>query len=337
MNEQLGRFLLSIDLSSQDQPPREVCILRYGENKTVYGAFWLSKEGAEEAVRRFREHGADLPFDIDHLSEEPQRAQTPEMLAARGWFGLSAREDGLWLTAPPYFQEAQDGIFWTPPTRTGFANKEWRYFSPSVAYRQDADGLRWVVGVTSCALTHYPATIGQKSLLHAGTGPAAKDDPSMDDEKKIALAARTITGKTDEGEVRGALEALKQKAARADELEVQLAAEKKQRNKAEAQALLSSHRHKVTPAEEPELLKKGEEDPAWLKGFLSVKASVVGGSAPEHREPTPAQANGAQPLQIQGKAWEQLGPIEKHNLHQRDKALYDALKRDFEQRQRARL
>ncbi len=328
-----ARLLLSLDFSS---PPREVCILRYGENKTAYGSFWLSKEGAEEAVRRFLEHGADLPFDTEHLSEEPERASTPEMLAARGWFGLAAREDGLWLVAPPFFQKPSDGIFWTEATRAAFAQKEWRYFSPSISFRQDPEGKRWVVGVTSCALTHHPATIGQTSLLHAGKGPAAKDEPIMDDEKKIALAARTLTGKTDEGEVRGALEALKQKAARADELEALLAAEKKQRNKAEAQALLAAHKHKVTPAEEPELLKKGEEDPAWLKGFLSVKASV-GAGAVVAQEPTPSQSNAAQPLQVAGKAWEQLAPLEKHNLHQRDKTLYDAMKQDFEQRQRARL
>lgn len=367
------------------EPPEAFRILKLGDNQATKGVFFLDAEGAKEAVDRFLAQGEDLPFDFHHWSEqvddENPATKTAEATKAAGWFGLEAREDGLYAVKPPRLQEdGLKGVYFTPYALQGLKSLEWRHFSPAVLYRRMEDGRLKVVGISSIALTHKPSLVNQQPLLASQSGalnPAPKrvERKSMEEKDLLARAEKAekalleaqgladyvalLCGTRNLSEARGRLQALKEQADRAEALSREVTQIKRDRIEGEAKSLLSAAKaeKKITPAEEPELLKAvigdgkveaGKEQEAlaraegqlsWLKGYLSIKAPVIataptlplpgGGQKPVTEAPRNqvSAAGTGLTVNIDGKdlTYAQLSNMQRQKLADEDPTLYQAM------------
>ena len=110
--------------------------------------------------------------------------------------------------------------------------------------------------------------------------------------EKIQGELLAITGKATAGEALALVAGLKEKAAKADELTVQLAKFEAEKRAAQVAALLdtASREGRLPPAKREELMKADApafaRDPTQLKVFLDcLQPVVVPASAPKHEEP----------------------------------------------------
>lgn len=181
---------LSVD-ATQGEPPAEVRLFVWGENRTMNGDFVLDRAGAEEALQRFADYGNALTWDYEHDTFNPMA--TGDRPSA-GWTeqgGLSIRDDGLWQS-----------VAWTERAKTLIRAREYRYFSPTFIFEEET---RRITEILPTALVNYPATIGMTPLM-SGASTAVKkgrtlkmqiDFPSLAAAMDAAQAA--VTAKFGDG------------------------------------------------------------------------------------------------------------------------------------------
>lgn len=328
------------------EPPSSFLLFKYGKNKVTKGnkrkTITLTKRGAEQILSLAEEHGADLPIDYDHAMVSGAGGAPDETGKAAGWFRLGAREDGLYA----------EGVTWTPAGHKRVSEREFRYTSPAV-YTEVIDGEPHVVQVINVALTSLPASHGLRPLVanqnqadeadgdefmreslaaHLGLGANAAEaevltaaKASVDLSKSLKVEVETlqasVTSLTSEKELLSAslVEANGQLAVLTAKAEADAKAAKDAQVKALLDAAVSCG--KITPHERTTLSKKAD-DLEWLKEFIGGRAAAT--AAPV--EPSTQVAS------LSGLKWEDMKPIEKHDLKEKNPALYDALRADHKAR-----
>lgn len=149
---------------------------------------------------------------------------------------------------------------------------------------------------------------------------------------------RTLTGKQDEAEMLGAVRGMAEGAAQVVLLTQQNTALTKQVEDSERAALIAADAvdakgRKLTPA----LAKHFEtRSAAELRAFLEVAPHVVvvgGQPAKQPGASVTLEPGGAPPpaapVLFEGKKWEELTAMAKHNLHEENLEMYDALRADY--------
>lgn len=151
-----GRIALrsSSSIPVGDEPPTEIRVFSEGWNDTTKGRFLFDGEAAQSVIAAYQEHGADVMFDLEHLSlESPQESRNfdPD---ARAWARLEMRDGELWAV----------GIRWTPDGDRRLRERTQRYISP--AFDVDPQTKR-IVSLVNVAITSLPATHGLQPLVAA--------------------------------------------------------------------------------------------------------------------------------------------------------------------------
>lgn len=144
-----------------------------------------------------------------------------------------------------------------------------------------------------------------------------------------------LTGKTTIAEALGAMRGMKESAGQTEALSTKLKDIEIKALGAEVRSIVAAAmkgddkgRVKITKGQQPWAEKYGIDNGIEaLKSYLETAPTVVKlGQETQSPEGTGAGAP------IGGKKWEDLKPIEKHDLFSVDKATYDALKADFDAR-----
>jgi hypothetical protein len=126
----------------EDGLPTAFRIFREGWNQSRNGPVLFDDVAAEQVMADYREHGARLMIDLNHLSlDEESRAYDPD---ARGWCQLELRNGELWAV----------GVTWTEDGAERLKAKRQRYESP--AFGTDDDDR--VTYVHNLAIVASPAT-----------------------------------------------------------------------------------------------------------------------------------------------------------------------------------
>lgn len=156
-----------VTLNQSKEPPKELCIWKFGNVNTVKGTFVFSKDDAKEVMSRYNERNADLCFDYDHAAIRKDKSDGDGRAAA--WFKLKLASDGLYAT----------DIKWTEAALNGIKAKEWRYWSP--AFLHDEGGhIRQLINI---ALTNIPATHNLEPLVAASYAKLGVEGKSMENEE----------------------------------------------------------------------------------------------------------------------------------------------------------
>ena len=156
-----------VTLNQNKEPPKELCIWKFGTIDTVKGTFVFSKDDAKEVMSRYNEHNADLCFDYDHAAIRKDKSDGDGRAAA--WFKLRLASDGLYAT----------DIKWTEAALSGIKAKEWRYWSP--AFLHDEGGhIKQLINI---ALTNIPATHNLEPLVAASYAKLGVEGKSMENEE----------------------------------------------------------------------------------------------------------------------------------------------------------
>lgn len=142
------------------EPPKEFKLWPFGTISSTKGDFLLDKAAARQVVDSYNKHGADIGFDYEHRSLDPQGEEDHR---SAGWAKMELRPDGVYLTQ----------ISWTPKAFAALKNKEYRYFSPAFdtdpPFNQPLKKgqLRRITRLVNVALTNNPATHGLTALVAA--------------------------------------------------------------------------------------------------------------------------------------------------------------------------
>jgi phage I-like protein len=279
--------LSEITLSEKGKAPSEFRILGKGETPTRKDGIVVVFE-EEDATLVLAEQAKDprrLPLDYDHSTED--RGVAPTDRKAAGSFGPAVRAGELWATE----------VEWTVNGRAAVEAKEFLYTSLSGEGKRQ--GNKWrLTRLRSVAVTNTPATIGAEPLVASEGVPSeevmaveAKQENVVtlalgltDDAEAVTLAgdlravfseAAEVTGKAKAGEIRGALQALRLSAARAEELEAKLSEFAAAKEKTEREALIQRlSDEKKLPATMHDWARKAPMD--VLLSFSEVAPSYAG-------------------------------------------------------------
>lgn len=151
---------------------------------------------------------------------------------------------------------------------------------------------------------------------------------------------RTLTGKQSHDEMLGAVRGLIETAQQLPKLQATLAELDAKLQDSERAQLIAADRsdpkgRKLTPALEQHFAVRSA---AELKAYLEVAPhQVVVNAGSDGRQP--GVSNNAPPpaaavVSPDGKTWEQMSAVEKHNLHVEHPEIYSAVRADFERRRR---
>lgn len=309
-----------------DTLPTEFRIFAFGENASTKGTFLFDEASAQSVMARYAERGIELHFDYEHDLVHPAPGPKP----AAGWFVPEVRADGLYAA----------NIRWTPQATKFLTEKEYRYFSP--LFRADDSGR--VIELWNVALTNDPALLGAAQIVaasdHSTPAESQAEEPIMKNLLKAlgvaetatetdaitALTTReaplteltTLTDKQTHAEALAVVRAWQQSAEQVTTLtnrvqELEAAAEKKERDALIEKGLTDKQ---LTPA--MRTWAEGQTVEA-LKAYLSVAPKIAALAASSVKEPgTAAKHN--------GKTWDEMSNVEKHNLAVTDPDTYTALK-----------
>jgi len=134
------------------EPPSELCLLKWGLNPARPLPLFLTKESANDIIKKFQENGNTLPWDIDHSSVDSTIPVSER--DAIGCFNLQLRDDGIWAV----------DIQWTEQGDEKVRSGKFMYYSPSV--QQIDIGIGHIVcEIKSAAITNYPRMKKLKPLL----------------------------------------------------------------------------------------------------------------------------------------------------------------------------
>jgi phage I-like protein len=145
-------------------------------------------------------------------------------------------------------------------------------------------------------------------------------------ERERELVA--LTGKATASEAFGVVQAWKQGAEQVVVLSAKLQELEGARTEAEVNSILEklASEGRMVPAQKELLSKMGRTDLAQLKAYAATAPKIVGLGS-ETKEPAADGAGSSG-----GTKWETLKPGAKAKLHHEDRAQYDALKAEYEQR-----
>lgn len=313
-NNRIALAACVFDLSGGEVPaeiqltPAGVFRARDGRPAGVSG--WeIDQVIAQRVILRMANLAGDLVIDYEHQTLNAEKNGQPA--PAAGWFSgkdVVWRDSGLWAT----------NVRWTEPARARIASGEYRYLSPVIAYDPNNGE---VIAVLMVALTNYPAIDGLGDLAavaaaryHLSTQPSAEEEPPVDRKQLIAMLGLDDSA-TDE-QIEQAIEALKAKAASADQkdteiaalksaspdparfvpvetfeaLKAEVAALKTDKNAADVDALIKTgiDDGKLLPVQEGWARELGSKDIAALKSYLdktpaiaALKGTQTGGKAPD--------------------------------------------------------
>jgi hypothetical protein len=133
------------------EPPTSFCLFYFGRNNTTKGPVYVSPEGAERCVAKWKARKIELAADYEHAVLTPGTEGAP----ASAWFDLAVGADGLYAV----------NVRWTPRAQGYFLKGEYRYHSPFVELESDSQGKQWLVALYNFALTNWPATDNQRPLV----------------------------------------------------------------------------------------------------------------------------------------------------------------------------
>lgn len=297
---------LRVELGSDKKPPTEFIIFRKGENPSEKGTFIFDDEAAASVMEEFAAHGKTLRIDYNHGTTF--RNPTPEMAITAGSFTPAIRNGSLWAT----------DVKWTSRAEAYLTAGEYTEVSPLFNH---VDGhVTWVRNV---ALTNLPALDHTTPLVAANANGdtmaceacSSKDRqitdlttrctslstevetlrskvPSAEDSAMSAnLRSEVValTGATAIPTAIGTLRGLRDKAARADELEVKLNAINTERWDAAYKAAIEGAvtAKKITPAQRTSFwdvrcMKDGHATEAgieMLSGYLGVAVALTAAPA----------------------------------------------------------
>lgn len=336
---------LSIDLlpGAESPLPTEFRLFRAGANRTTKGVLLFSDRSATSVLSTFADRGTDLAIDYEHASLNADVSPNPsEAGKAAGWFRPEIRGGELWAV----------GVTWTPAAAEKLRAREYRYTSPVVMH--EADGT--ITDLLGCALTNMPATkdlsplvahsepakehrmktvLSALALAETATEAEALEklnaiQASAETAKKLEgdLSALTgsllsLTGKATVSEAMGQLAANKQAAEQTAALTERVQSLEAEKRDAEVEGIVKALRDegKLSAAMEPWARETGKKDLATLKAFAASAPKIIP-LGEQQREPKPAAA----------KKWSEMSYSEKAELFHTDKALYDQLKAEAEQK-----
>jgi phage I-like protein len=174
------------------EAPEVIQILPLGDHVAGKGgAFTVTLEDVDVLIEGFKKLVNDLAVDYEHLTFE--KIKSP----AAGWIKelINKDEGGLWAR-----------VEWTEVGKAHIQQKEYRYFSPTILAKKQADGSFHPVELLPGALTNFPAIDGMEPLTNKSD---FKDEESMDE----ILKALGLTDSADPKEVVSAIETLKAESA----------------------------------------------------------------------------------------------------------------------------
>jgi phage I-like protein len=283
-----------------DGLPAEIQIIPYGYHETGKGAFRLDDEGMRAIIEEFDSRKNDMVIDYEHQSLSGGEAP------AAGWIKRLVNKgmDGLWAV-----------VQWNERAREYLKNREYRYLSPVLLKRaSDSRVLRLInaaltnqpaidgmVPLVNRTLTppDLPVVNGatgkeenrmEKLLSLLGLPEEATDDEALEalTSMKEELFALKTMGKEVLGllglehsaapaEVSAAAEALRERAARAMELEQAVLSLNEKLSKREADNLVleAMKQGKVTPAQRQWAASYAERDPEGFKVFAAQAPRVI--------------------------------------------------------------
>lgn len=163
-------------------------------------------------------------------------------------------------------------------------------------------------------------------LLELGLSENASETEAIKAVKALRARAEScerfteIADKEDVAEALGVLQGYKAAAERAAALEADLNAIKQAADARERSELIDAGKreHKLTPAMVEKIVP--QMSTPQLRAFLEVAPRVVASN--DVRQPGPSETT----TSIAGKTWDQLSPVEKHNLYVDDLETYKALR-----------
>ena len=187
----------------------EIVVAPDGEVESTKGNFVVDSEAFEEIVKRFAEHGTDLPVDYEHQTLGGDYASPDGKAPAAGWIKALTYQPGRGIVAK---------VEWTEKARAMIQSGEYGYMSPVVLVRKSD---RRAIGLHSVALTNKPAIANLERLVakELGMSTATKEKPKAQanadgaDMTPLARIAEAV-GLTDIGDdMAAALDAILSKVA----------------------------------------------------------------------------------------------------------------------------
>lgn len=281
---------------------------------------------AQRVILRMTNMAGDLVIDYEHQTLNTEKNGQPA--PAAGWFkgaNVEWREgdaQGSANAATAGMPKSGAGLFatnveWTDAAKAQIAAKEYRYLSPVIAYDKTTGE---VLAILMVALTNYPAIDGLGDLaavaaarFHLSTQSVEEEHPV---ERKQLIAMLGLDDSATDEQIEQAIEALKAKAATADQKDTEIAALKTKAPdpakfvpladfealKTEVVALRATNTAsevdaliktgiddgKLLPVQESWARELGTKDLAALKAYLdktpaiaALKGTQTGGMAPE--------------------------------------------------------
>jgi phage I-like protein len=149
----LKRAHVLLNTSGADgfSPPVEFRLFRAGVNTTMKGDFLFDEKAAMSVMADYRQRGARLMLDLEHLSLDTEsKSYDPD---PRAWFDLDVRNGELWVTAAS----------WLPDGERRLREKLHPYVSP--VFDTDAEGR--VTNVLNVGMVAMPATHQPHALIAA--------------------------------------------------------------------------------------------------------------------------------------------------------------------------
>lgn len=302
----------------------------------TFQARWLGGEehtgtfddvAAEHVMAAYASRGHDLAIDYNHRSIDLDADE--HAARAAGSFDLELRTDGLWAV----------NVQWTDTAAQYIQAREYRYISP--VWDEDEDGR--VMEVHNIALTANPAMLGYAPLVATTPVATTSTQPDKGDSMKSvitalkmdeganeqAVATRAaklvgleqavlgLTGATNLEQAQGTLNAWQQASTQLATVTEQLETSQAQLVKQERDTLIADalKANKLSPA----LKDWAEAAPLeTLKSFLASAPTLI----PTETKDGATVATGS----VAGKAWDDMTPMERHNLYVSDQDSYQALR-----------
>lgn len=284
-------ILLNIELSAAGDPPTELLLFKFGQNRTKKGDFNLTEKSADRLMAQWSEFGNDLPIDYDHAMFDAR--VKPEDRIAAGWFKPERRADGIYASQ----------ISWTEPAAQAIKKRQWRFFSP--AFNQ---ANREINELLNLALTGLPASKHQRPIVASqmtesnleesenkmlknlvtmlSLGAEASEADALAEistQKQTITTLLSLTGKDASGEALGVVAGWKEGAAQTEVLSARIATLEGEKREGEVKSLLEKAilEKKVSPAEVAQLTLLGKKDFEMFKGLLSVKPVMLADASKE--------------------------------------------------------
>lgn len=135
-------------------PPEKILLLQWGLNQTQAGPVFLTKDSANEIMKRYLKNGVIKVVDIDHQSMNSKAPREERGAIAHSKLDLDP-QCGIWAIN----QWTEDG---DKLVRSG----KFTYFSPSVNQTETGEAVE----INSWAITNYPRMQNIKPLLLSQQG-----------------------------------------------------------------------------------------------------------------------------------------------------------------------